>query len=124
MADPKKNLKLMIAVALIVVAIIVGTALSRKHKHREKQEYDYPIYGIAADRSIYKWSGHGQRWPVTYKGKELLPLYICHDNGHKFAGVAAGVTSQCPECGSQNVGLYSERTDGPIDATRIKPPSD
>jgi hypothetical protein len=125
MADPKKNLKLVIAVGLIVIAIIVGTALSRKHKHREKPEYDYAIYGIATDGTIYRWEGHTPTWPVTYKGKELLPLYICSDDGHTFAGVAAGVTSQCPQCGGRNVGLYSEKSDGPIKgAIRIKNPSD
>jgi hypothetical protein len=124
MADPKKKLKLVISVALIVVAVIVGTALSKKHKHREEQEYDYPIYGIATDGTVYRWEGRGQKWPVAYKGKELLPLYICSDDGYKFPGVAVGVTSQCPQCGSRNVGLYSEKSDGPIkDAIRIKNPS-
>lgn len=124
----KKGPLTIVLVLAVITAIVLWVVLSKKPAHREQQEYEYYIYGIAADGTIYKWEGHGQHWPVTYKGKELLPLYVCRDPSHGkpylFGGVPVGITSTCPECGSRSVGLYTERKDGPIDATRIKNPSE
>ncbi|MBN1918600.1 MAG: hypothetical protein JW889_11890 [Verrucomicrobia bacterium] len=122
MAEKKTNpLTVVALLGVIILAIILGAVLCKKPAHRERQRYDYTIYGIAADGTVYEWVGHTPDWPIIYQGKELLPLYVC-EHGHKFPGVAKGVTAFCPECGSQNVGSYDEELHGPIDATKIKSP--
>jgi len=120
MAESKgKPMTAVLLLLVIVAAIVVGVVLSKKPKEREKQQYDYTIYGIASDGTVYKWVGHSPEWPIVYQGKELLPLYGC-DKGHKFAGVAKGMTTHCPICGSPNVGGYDEELHGPVNATAIK----
>ena len=106
-------------IGLIIAVIVVGLVLSRKPRHRERQEYDYTIYGIADDGTVYVWTGHTPKWPITYKGKELHPLYAC-ENGHTFAGQDVGITAECPVCHTRNVGSYDKDSNGPIDAQQIK----
>jgi hypothetical protein len=122
MASPKTNpVTLVVLLCVIVAAIVTGVVLSSKPKNRERQRYEYTVYAIASDGTVYKWVGHSPKWPITYQGKELLPLYVCQ-NGHRFAGNAGAPTMECPVCRSPHVGAYDEEAYGPIDATEIKPP--
>jgi hypothetical protein len=105
--------------AVIAAAIALGVVLSKKPKVRERQRYDYTIFAIASDETIYKWTGHSPKWPIVYQGKELLPLYVC-ENGHRFAGNAGAPTTECPVCHSPHVGSYDEETHGALDAMEIK----
>ena len=120
MAKPKTNpMTVVLLLLVIAAAIAVGVVLSKKPKDREKQQYDYTIYAITSDGTIYKWVGRSPTWPIAYQGKDLLPLYGC-DKGHKFAGAAKGMTTHCPICASPNVGGYDEKLHGPVNATEIK----
>jgi len=120
------NAKQMVLGIVLPVIIIAGIVVTVKRitpqKNRERQEYPYTAYGIADDGTIYKfgWEGRGLKWPVTYEGKELKPLYGCADCKAKFPGNIGAMTSQCPECRGPNVGGYAPEFHGEVNAIEIE----
>jgi predicted RNA-binding Zn-ribbon protein involved in translation (DUF1610 family) len=123
MANTKQMVWSIVLPIIIVGAIVSAIVTTKPRKEREKQRYSYTVYAISDDGTIYKFLSpeNGPTWPVMYQGKELKPLYVCNTCGNKFAGNTGAVTSQCPACGSPNVGGYSERVHGKIDAIEIEP---
>jgi predicted RNA-binding Zn-ribbon protein involved in translation (DUF1610 family) len=122
-----KQIVLAIVLPVIIIGAIVSAIVTTKpRKEREKQRYSCMAYAISDDGTIYKFLAPeaGPTWPVMYQGKELKPLYICNTCGAKFAGNIGAVTSQCPVCGSSNVGGYSEKSHGKINVIEFELPKE
>jgi len=116
------KLWLVILPIIIVVGIVIAVKRSAPPKHGDTGEYAYTAFGIDEDGKIYKFgfSGRGLKWPVNYEGKVLKQLYGCGDCKHLFPAQPGVMTTQCPSCGSQNVGGYSEEYHGPTNAIEIR----
>jgi predicted RNA-binding Zn-ribbon protein involved in translation (DUF1610 family) len=121
MGNTKQMVLGIVLPVVIIGAIVTAIVLTKPRKEREKQRYSSTTFAISDDGTIYKFLSPetGFTWPVVYQGKELKPLYICNTCGAKFAGHVIGITNQCPECGGPNVGGYSEKFHGKINAIEI-----
>jgi len=115
----KKALLVVLPIVIVVGAYIAFKGAKPK-KHSESK-YRYTTYAIAEDGTVYKFGvgGPGLKWPVDRDGKKLKQLYGCAECKHHFASEPGVMTTQCPQCGSQNVGAYDPELHGPVEAVEI-----
>ena len=120
MSEPAKKVLAILLPIVIIAAVVVTIKKGTKPKNPAAQ-YVYTVY--AADKAgenfyVFDFDGPGLKWPVTYQGKTLYPLYGCWDCKRAFPGGAYGIPP-CPFCNSDMVGGYDPERHEAVAAKKI-----
>jgi len=107
---------------LIVVAIVVGYMRLKTPKAEAiGRSFSFTTYAMdETDNSIY-FFGHDSplRWPITYQGRTLWPLFRCSQCERTFVVHGDNERHPCPFCNSTQTGHYPKRFADAINAEKI-----
>jgi len=116
-----KKAQQLLAIALPIIIIVAIVSMIRTAKRPKGLAFSYTAYAVdESDGKTYFFRYNSPlKWPATYQGRTLWPLYRCYECGNTFVAHVGSESTRCPSCGSSSTWDYGPETGESIEAEEI-----
>jgi len=118
-----KEMQLFLAIMLpvVIISAIVLAVVRMKPATVSGRSFSYTVYVVdETDGKTYFFRYNTPlRWPATYEGRTLWPLYRCYECRETFTVHVGSESTQCPSCRSSSTGHYGPEEGESMEAEEI-----